>query len=249
MFFINRLSRTSSVCLLASMLTFSFMVQAQVIESVPEVASEQMSSEQASETKQPVFHFPQWPNRKQVKKEIVPPPPPGPYMSSALSGHSIKAPSFSHRFNKPRMAFDSSNVSMDTFSPDIPWPTNLSPPSRWMPENGYQYVQPQVSKNRQQTAPINNQNGYRPQSPQMNWSGMRFNPNSGNNSANAPSMSMPDMRWPNNQPYDSKGPANWMPSEGYPVNRGQYRSYPGSTNASMSNRGPARQDARQGGLQ
>jgi len=217
MFFINRLSRPSSIGILVSSLTFPFMVQAQV--SAPDAASEQ----KASEKKKPVYHFPQWPNRKQVKREMVPPPPPGPYMSTALSGRSFKAPSFSNQTNKPNMTFDSSNVSLDTFSPDVLWPTNIEPPSRWMPENGYRFVQPQAANNSQQAAPGNNQYGYRPQGPQMNWS--------------------------DNQYRGNNGPANWMPSMGYPANRGQYRPYPGNANDSMSNRSPARQNARQGGLQ
>ncbi|PCJ87143.1 MAG: hypothetical protein COA54_06455 [Thiotrichaceae bacterium] len=245
MFFIDRLSRTSSFSLLVLLLTFSFMLQAQVTEPVPDVASEPS----ASAGKQSVYSFPKWPVRQQVKRDRVPPPPPGPYMSSALNGHSIKAPSFSHRVNKPERVFDSSNISLDTFSPDIPWPANLrQAPSRWMPENGYQYVPPQVSHNRQQAVPANNHYGYRPRSPQMNWSGMRFNPNA-NNLTNRTGMPVPDMRGSDNRSRGSHGPANWMPSMGYPANRGQYRPSPGNTDATMRNQDPARMNTRQGGLQ
>jgi len=232
MFFINRLSRIRNVSMLASLLACSFMVQAQVSESAPETASEQ----KVSEGKQAVYHFPKWPNRKHVKRKMVPPPPPGPYMSTALSGKSLKAPSFSSRANKPNMAFDSSKVSMNTFSPDVDWPTNLRPPTRWVPENGYQYVQPQATNNRRHAAPQKNQYRYRrQQGPQMNWSGMSFNPNSNpnqnNNSTNGTSVSMPGMM-------------------GYPASRNQYRRpYPGNDNASMLNRGPVRQNAQQAGLQ
>jgi len=246
MFFIDRLSSTSSISLLASLMIFSFNVQAQATESIPEAASEPT----AKEGKQSVYHFPQWPSRKQVKRERVPPPPPGPYMSTALSGKSIKPPSFSNRVNKPKVTFDSSDVSMDTFSPDVPWPTNLRPsPSRWMPENGYQYVQPPANNNRQQAVPTNNQYGYRPQGPQMNWSGMRFNPNPANRLTNGQGMSMPDMRWSDNRARGSNAPANRVPSMGYPANRGPYRPNPDNANPPVSNQIPARQDTRQGGLQ
>ena len=243
MFCIVRFSSVSKVSLLASLLVSSFMVQAQT--AGPVAAAEQKVSEQQS----PTYHFPQWPQRKQVKKEMAPPPPPGPYMSTALSGNSIKAPSFSNQTKKRSMRFDSSNISMDTFSPDVPWPKNMTAPSpsRWMPDNGYQYVQPQAMKNRQQAAPAQvNPHHYNPR-PSMNWSGMRFNPNSTNNYPDS-GVSMPDMVWSNNH---ARG-GNAAPSMGYSADRSQSqtrRPYQGNSNAYTPNRGPSRQAPRQAGMQ
>ena len=225
MFFIVRFSSVSKISLLASLLVSSFMAQAQTTAGSV-AASEQKTSEEPSS----VYHFPQWPQRKQVKKERVPPPPPGPYMSTALSGNSIKAPSFSNRAKKPGMRFGSSNTSMDTFSPDIPWPKSLTAPSpsRWMPDNGYQYVRPPIINNRQQAASAPAYlNNYRPRpGPSMNWS--------------------------NNRARGSNAPTNWMPSMGYSADRNQNqvrRPYQDNSNAYTPNRGPSRQAPRQGGLQ
>jgi len=245
MFFIVRFSYMGKMSLLASLLVSSFMVQAQTAESG--IVVEQKTSEQS-----PVSPFPQWPQRKQAKKEMLPPPPPGPYMSTALSGNSMKAPSFSKQATKRSMAFDSSDISMDTFSPDIPWPKNLTTPSpsRWMPDNGYQYVQPRAMDNRRQVVPAQvNSNNYRPRSaPPMNWSGMRFNPNSTNNYP-ASGMSMPDMGWSNNRARGGSAPTNRMPSMGNSVNQNQMRRpYQGNANTYMPNRDPSRQAPRQGGL-
>jgi len=247
MFFIVRFSYMGKMSLLASLLVSSFMVQAQTAES--DAAVEQKTSEQQS----PVYHFPQWPQRKQAKKEILPPPPPGPYMSTALSGKSIKAPSFSKQATKRSMAFDSSDITMDTFSPDIPWPKNLTAPSpsRWMPDNGYQYVQPRAMDNRRQAVPTQvNPNNYHPRSvPSMNWSGMRFNPNSTSNYPGS-GMPTPDMGWSNNRTRGGSAPMNRMPSMGNSANQNQMRRpYQGNANTYMPNRGPSRQAPRQGGLQ
>jgi len=163
MIFVNQVNRVANKSLMLS----SFMVQAQNAEPMATVSSSNAPSNATEETA--AFHFPQWPQRRQAKEEVVPPPPPGPYMSAALNGGSVKAPSFgnNNRNKRRAMSFDSSNVTMDTFSPDIPWPTSMRPPSRWVPDNGYQYVQPQAMQNTQQRVPDNQ---YRPRSgPPMNW--------------------------------------------------------------------------------
>ena len=69
-----------------------------------------------------VFLFMQTMVLQAETKEIVPPPPPGPYRSTALSGFSVEKQSFAHHLNKPAARSDSVNVPMDTFSPDRAWP-------------------------------------------------------------------------------------------------------------------------------
>ncbi|MBE9563685.1 MAG: hypothetical protein IMF17_00470 [Proteobacteria bacterium] len=142
--------------------------------------------------------FPQWQQRQRVDKEIIPPPPPGPYMSSALSDYSVKGPSFGRNYNKPVYRHDPSFVPMDMFSPDIPWPNNLrgnknSNANRWMPKNGYRYVQPQPIK---QTAP----RGDKRQQRNMN-TGPQYPGN-----YNMPNMNMNGSRWMPSMGYTPRGP-------------------------------------------
>lgn len=129
----------------AALLALSMTVQA---ESVPEVTAsspENASSQQAQNVDGEAqnYHFPHWPHHLQESKTIIPPPPPGPYKSSALNDYSVRAPVHKpapvHRSVKPssrRQAApnDFASAPMDMFSPDIPWPKNLRPPQR-MPEH------------------------------------------------------------------------------------------------------------------
>ncbi|HEB82533.1 MAG TPA: hypothetical protein ENJ11_06695 [Gammaproteobacteria bacterium] len=109
----------------------------------------------------PARPFPQWPGREQFRREIVPPPPPGPYMSSALSDVSVKGPAFSANRKPPVQTQASAPAAggMQKFSPDRPWPDDLRPTQRWKPENGYHYVAPPVGSV-QPTGVYNR--GYRP---------------------------------------------------------------------------------------
>jgi len=80
--------------------------------------------------------FPHWPHHMQANKTLIPPPPPGPYKSSALSDYSVQAPvrrSVKQPPRRPPMRNNSAAAPMEMFSPDIPWPTNLRP-ERKMPE-------------------------------------------------------------------------------------------------------------------
>lgn len=101
--------------------------------------------------------FPGWPERQQTdRKSKIPPPPPGPYMSTALSIQSIRGASFEkNRDNNSERRAVAKDDSNDRFSPDRPWPSNLRSPSRWKPENGYQFVGDQM-KNKVYTSSMNN---------------------------------------------------------------------------------------------
>jgi len=107
------------------------------------------------------FNSPHWPQPHQIDKsqannKIIPPPPPGPYRSTALSDYSVSVPSFDYGAGKYQQ-YNPASVPMDTFSPDISWPKNLRPdqssgqypvqypgrypgqynsePDHWLPEN------------------------------------------------------------------------------------------------------------------
>ncbi len=166
MFFNYGFDAVKKAGLLTLLLMVSMPVQAQASDA-PESAVASGSEEQ-----QRKFSFPRWPERQQVNREVIPQAPPGPYMSSALSGSSVKGFSFD-RGNKPAMKFETSNVPMEAFSPNIPWHSNSKSPDRWKPENGYSYVKPAVKKQPYPVMPYNMppnySHGYR--APVMNWPG------------------------------------------------------------------------------
>lgn len=148
------------------------------------------------------YNFPRWPEPRQEQREIIPPPPPGPYMSLALSNFSSIEPAFGDEAKEANDGADSS-VVVDAFSPDRPWPKVLRPVKRWMPEDGYRYVNSQASKQSNSAAqnrPSANYNyGYRP-APDMNWSGPNW---------------MPAMNAGTAVPYAY--PPNYAPAYNYPV--------------------------------
>lgn len=93
----------------------------------------------------------QWPERMRMDREIIPPPPPGPYMSLALS--NAKHHSFKRDLDKPGSGFETADTPMETFSPDIPWPDNVREPNPWVPKDGYRFVQPSALQNLNQAQP------------------------------------------------------------------------------------------------
>ena len=157
--------------------------------------AEEQSGSSATNDFMSVSGFPQWPNRVQANKEMVPPPPPGPYMSTALSDYSVKGSRFKHGVSRPEMGFDVVNPTIDSFSPDIPWPDDLRTPRRWVPEKGYTFAPPPVKRNVTPARPSNN-NNY----------GYNYRPNGMNNM-------LPTMGFNSNKPRQL-GPQN-MPSGGY----------------------------------
>ena len=153
------------------------------------------------------YIFPGWPAKREAKQERVPPPPPGPYMSSALSGASFSSPVFEHDDSSAgsgsAMVPQEQAKPMQKFSPDTPWPnSNMGhSPQRWKPENGYSFVSP-AKKMPYPTMPSNYYYGNR--YPTMNWPD-RGTTGPGNNS-------MPFM-----------GPSVGMsPGRSYPARPGNY---------------------------
>ena len=191
MFYSVSINRVEKAVMLFSLLMFSTLLQAELPANVDgsDAATKADAGLKSAVDAQPQdYKFPDWPERKQSNRQMVPPPPPGPYMSSALSDYSVRGPSFgsnpvSSESNKPVSASDPSNVPISTFSPDRPWidhaykkhkynadcPPACSP-QRWMPENGYQYA-PLVKKQSYPALP-NRMPGRMPgqlNMPEMNW--------------------------------------------------------------------------------
>lgn len=90
----------------------------------------------------------------QPADDVTPPPPPGPYMSTALP----ESPDFG---GEQHSMYDDM-VSSPFFSPDMPWPSGRNMmPRRWMPDEGYVYAPPQMPVMPRRTRP------QRPASPPM----------------------------------------------------------------------------------
>lgn len=179
----------------AVLLAMSLSVNAASAESASNQASVGEAANQLSGAELQHYKYPHWPRPQQSSREIIPPPPPGPYMSSALGDYSVKGPSFGSNPDKFGQRPNSVNrhipaiVPMDIFSPDIPWPKNLRPgdtnsAARWMPENGYQYVKPQNNyvapvPNRQVNRVHNYTNNFVPRMNDMRFNDARIMPLTG----------------------------------------------------------------------
>lgn len=209
MFFNSGFDKVKKAGLLFFLLTQAMVVPVQASDAPEAAAGSTVAS--GSEEQQREFSFPRWPERQQVNREVIPPAPPGPYMSSALSGSSINGASFAAD-NKPAIKPESSSLPMEAFGPDIPWPSKSKTPDRWEPENGYNYVKPAVNTQPYTAMPYNmppNYNyGYR--APVMNWPGpssqaMPFRQpsagtNPGRSGAVRPSVARPGAYAPNSHP-------------------------------------------------
>lgn len=171
MFYCASIKQVAKAVMFFALLMFSAHLQAEssdYADTSDSAKAVEAGPGSAVDDRQPVFRFPDWPERPQLNRRVVlpPPPPPGPYMSSALSDFSVKGLSFrrnsdSDLADNPATESDPSNIPMETFSPDRPWPEHAykkhkhdcapncpvnGSPTRWMPENGYQYVQPRVKQ-------------------------------------------------------------------------------------------------------
>lgn len=67
------------------------------------------------------------------EKSVIPPPPPGPYMSTALSSNDEFPGGRQNRL--PRGDAGSSPF----FTPDMPWPVKNEVTNQWMPDGGYKF--------------------------------------------------------------------------------------------------------------
>ncbi len=223
---------------------------------VPLDAQSQQKPEQ--ETNVQNHQFPHWPHYMQGSKSIIPPPPPGPYKSSALNDYAVSAPVYRSVKPAPRrqpVARDAASMPMDMFSPDIPWPDNLRPeqqmPEHHMSGTGQPYARPRGSRPQAMLKPPgrpavkpqygHNQYGYNygrqqgayPNTPYMNDMGMRS------------SRWMPGMSMAPPGPYNSRAYSNrWNYAPDYGSNYGVQRydsryARPATNNRSLNPANPA----------
>lgn len=111
--------------------------------------------------------YPEWPDRF-IRSDIIPPPPGGPYMSSAMSGiDAFPADSGGLRSEYRQQQPDS------LFDANMPWPETpeRERPQPWVPETGeYRYVPEEIVRQletpafnvRQQRPPFQPYPGYPP---------------------------------------------------------------------------------------
>ena len=99
--------------------------------------------------------YPEWPERT-FRTEIIPPPPGGPYMSSAMSEINV----FPHDTGGLRHELSEPQMESPFFSVDMPWPETpeRDRPQPWMPESGeYHYVPEEIVRELESSSPVNMQ--------------------------------------------------------------------------------------------
>lgn len=162
MYLLNGFDCFKKVCFLTLLMTFSTNMQAESLQASTSGTKAAPTDPAAANESQNAYYFPRWPERRHEKRERLPPPPPGPYMSSALAldGSAVSNSPFS-RDQSPAKVSTQSSVSKSTFGPDTPWPSNSHSPHRWKPESGYHYVPPKVNNQVYPAIPSNYQYGYR----------------------------------------------------------------------------------------
>ncbi len=103
---------------------------------------------------------PEWRENVASRSDIVPPPPPGPYMSTALT----PMPGVYEAESGIEQYVGTEMTNSPFFMPDMQWPEdNRQPPLRWMPVHGqYQYVPEEVLEQQKQLV-----TGYRRNYPTM----------------------------------------------------------------------------------
>jgi hypothetical protein len=82
---------------------------------------------------------PEWREHATIRHDIVPPPPPGPYMSTALT----PMPGVYHAESGYEQSMGTEMANSPFSTPDeMHWPNETSQPTyRWLPENGqYEYA-------------------------------------------------------------------------------------------------------------
>ena len=173
--------------------------------------------------------FPQWPERAQEDRNIIPPPPPGPYTSSALNDYAVQRPAFKNRSNptsRSGIGYSGPNVPIETFSPDIPWPDEVQPP-RGGAQQSINNARPPVMGNFNQAKPYvmppAQNKGFQPNinnvAPRQMPS-MRFSPDGRNNYGY---QSQPYGNGPSANRYSGyRQPANDYGQPTNPMNRSPY---------------------------
>ena len=176
---------------------------------------------------------PHW-ARRQTMQNAVPPPPPGPYKSTALSEYSKQTHASGREQLEPKnieqgemetgqteseqaepgQKLNPAQVPMDVYNPERPWPENIRPANPWAPG----YSQPSAAT--QYRMPANPAARYN--YPAERFYGYRQGPGMRAPNTPSPYMQAPYMRPPQMQPPQMQAPAywpntndqgsNWMPS-------------------------------------
>lgn len=96
----------------------------------------------------PFSTAPEWREKKVARSDIVPPPPAGPYMSTALT----PMPGAYGPESGIEQNAGTEMAGSPFFMSDMQWPNEQrQPPRRWMPEKGqYQYVTEKVLEQQKQ---------------------------------------------------------------------------------------------------
>jgi len=95
--------------------------------------------------------YPEWPERP-ARRKLIPPPPGGPYMSSALSGIDAFPAETGGLRNESR----DQQMPSPFLEADMPWPETpeYAPPEPWVPESGeYRFVPEEVVRQLESPAP------------------------------------------------------------------------------------------------
>jgi len=238
MFVYREFYNAGKLVLLTLLLAQPVFVQAQASENV--AGDTAVKQDASSERPQRSYYLPRWPERHKQQNDVLPPPPPGPYMSTALTGSPAKWSSSAPGSSTVRM--EPPSLPMQAFSPDTPWPSNSTSPDRWKPANGYSYVKPPV-KSFHRASPRSMPTNYSYRAPTMNWPGnwSGFNSNAmplrGPSTRVYPGGRDGSVRTQATRPGVSR--SNAYAPMGRPQNRDYGRHRPPVNNAALPRRQPA----------
>jgi hypothetical protein len=99
--------------------------------------------------------YPEWPERP-ARRELIPPPPAGPYMSSALSDFDAFPVNTGGLRNEPKEQW----MPLPFLDADMPWPETpeYARPEPWIPESGeYHFVPEELVRQLESPAPSQRQ--------------------------------------------------------------------------------------------
>ncbi len=141
-----------------SVLLITLLARAAMVSAEPAVISLPNSFPGSGGLPQPALPshlppaYPEWPERS-FRSEIVPPPPAGPYMSSAMSGIDV----FPHDTGGLRYESNEQQMESPFFTEDMPWPETpeRDRPRPWIPDSGeYNYVPDDIVRQLESTSPV-----------------------------------------------------------------------------------------------
>lgn len=124
--------------------TPALMIMLAMMVANAQVIAEPRTAQQPANTGSSNFPpaYPEWPERFK-REEMIPPPPAGPYMSSAMSG----VDAFPDYSGGLRNEHREGQIRSPLFEPDMPWPVKHDMPERWMPDSGkYNFVPDDIVK-------------------------------------------------------------------------------------------------------